>query len=71
MLETLFEVMLETLFDVLFRTGAKTRVEALLGTMHVLCGHVYSLLLGMSSGPLGRVGAFFWHGYCMGDRALG
>ena len=49
--EGVFEVVLETLFDVLFSTGAKTRVEALLGTMHVLCSHVYSLSLGMSSDP--------------------
>ena len=57
--EGVFEVMLDTLFDVLFGTGAKTRVEALLGTMQVLRGRVYSLSLGMSSGPLGRVSAFF------------
>ena len=66
----MFEVMLDTLFDVLFRTGAKTRVEALLGTMHVLRGHVYSLSLGMSSGPLGRMGAFLaWLLY--GGQGLG
>ena len=57
--EGVFEVVLDTLFDVLFGTGAKTRVEALLGTMHVLRGRVYSLSLGMSSGHLGRVSAFF------------
>ena len=57
--EGVFEVVLETLFDVLFGTGAKTRVQALLGTMHVLRGRVYSLSLGMVSGPLGQVSAFF------------
>ena len=68
--EGVFEVVLDTLFDVLFGTGAKTRVEALLGTMHVLHGHVYSLSLGMLSGPLGQLGAFLawllYGGWCLG-----
>ena len=51
--EGVFNVVLNTLIDVLFRTGTKTRVEVLLGTMPVLRGHVYSLSLGMWSGPLG------------------
>ena len=68
--EGVFEVVLETLFDVLFLTGAKTMVKALLGTMHVLCGHVYSLSLGMSSGPLGQVGAFLAWLLC-GGQGLG